>query len=190
MCRRNYLVWLLVGMCCVFAMPAGANDRTCISDSLYLQPENSDCNVGYFHVQPPAVEYAFTKSHWHEYAEYVQSITSVWVSGDGGWIIETKFSNGHRTAKKTMGTSIAVVDGDGKCLFGAVHEVNLDPSFGGSANEYISRTTGSIPVEELGLISDTNFSASGLTQHSIDRFNAIRPYGLTLPNGQKRACGQ
>ncbi|SDU02021.1 hypothetical protein [Stappia sp. ES.058] len=180
---------LAISAACLFLLSPVVEARECISKTMVITPD-ADCiptGIG-SQKQPPTPDYAFEKAHWHEYARYVQSLTNVWLNADGRWHIETKFSNGHRTAKQTMGVSIVVVNGEGECLFGAVHEVNLNPSFGGSANEYISKSSGSIPVSEISLVADTRFAASKVTSHVIRRFNEVRPYGLTLPNSERRAC--
>jgi hypothetical protein len=170
-----------------YGLNAKAN---CISPTIVVSPDDN-CESSHYGGTPQIPDppqYAFERLHWYEYSRYVQSYTNVYLSDDGTWTIRTLFSNGHKTAKRTMGISVAIVTEEGECLFGAVHEVNLDPAFFGSANEYTSTSTGNIRPEEVNLVHDTRFSASVVTSHVIAAFNQVRPYGQSLPGGQARAC--
>jgi len=120
------------------------------------------------------------EDRWHEYARYVQSLTKITLDDAGNWRIETKFSNGNRTVPQSMMIYALAVTEDGACVFGAIHEVDLRPSFGGSASEYTSTSYGSIDKSIIPFVSRVEYGASQVTNQLIRQFNALRPYGQTM----------
>lgn len=125
---------------------------------------------------------------WTQYAKHVQSFTNVVLRENGTWQITTKFSNGNKLAVQHMVTELLVFTKDGRCLFGAAHEVDLAPSLGGSANEYTADTFGKISPRDAVQADNIRYRAHQLTTQIQEKFNATKSTGTTIPVGISSGC--